>query len=221
MLFAALDYAEYHLQRGKYSKARLAQSGWRLAVPENFLAKNEPPPGSMFILHTGKSFVSWIVMYVDDGPASHTGICVGRGHVVDTTTSGTLLHPFTDFLNGKSWIMVMDPPMTIQQRQRVVENAYGLVGNVGYAWFKAAFMGWCKITGSIYFPRSPNWRLQVDCISLLSTPLVVNLIRRRPMKAASILAPGAYAFLIAKNALMRRGKRLVDAAAKANDLNAT
>ena len=106
MLFAIIDYIKYKNRMGMYSERSLQSQGGRLAVVASFPLLHEYDPRYIFILHTRDSFMSWLVMYYTCSPWSHVGSFSERGFILDATTSGVIEHPFADYLDGKSYIVI-------------------------------------------------------------------------------------------------------------------
>lgn len=211
MIFGLIDYVNYRLKRGHYSAPALTADGWKLATPENFLGANEAPPATIFVLHTRTSLIAWLVMYGTNSVASHTGIQVGRGHVVDMTLGGVILHEYADYLNGKSWIKdLRKMPIPPEKRAAVVDEALKKVGKVKFGWATVAIMAWWEATGT-HYSRPPNCRLEADCLVCLTLPALLHLIRHRRVPLRHLLAPVAYVVMWGKSRLMRWARARVRA----------
>src|SRR6266853_580503 len=103
MIFAILDYMDYRCRRGAYSDALLRAEGGRLAAGENFPRPEQFKTGDLVFLHTADSFLSWLVMYYTSSVWSHVASVSENGYIIDAATSGVLEHPFSDYLDGKSY----------------------------------------------------------------------------------------------------------------------
>jgi hypothetical protein len=133
MIFALIDFAQYRLQRGRYSPRRLQEQGAALAVSENFSAPGVLEPGNFFFLHRRVSAASWIIMYMTSGIWSHQGTIVHGGQVIDATPGGIQKHPFSDYLDGQSYIAVGSVMTTQQLLQEGLDFAEASVG-LPYSW---------------------------------------------------------------------------------------
>jgi hypothetical protein len=133
MIFALIDFAQYRLQRGRYSPRRLEEQGAALAVSKNFSAADMLEPGNFFFLHRRVSVSSWIIMYMTSGVWSHQGVIVRDGQVVDATPGGIRKHPFSDYLDGQSYIAVGFTPTTQDLLQDGLDFAEASVG-LPYSW---------------------------------------------------------------------------------------
>jgi len=110
MLFALLDYYRYRSQREIYSTAYIRERNGHLLTRENFPDPTVFKPGSVFFIHRRVSLTSWFIMYVTSSPWNHTGIFTGDGTVVEALTGGTIEHPFSDYLDGRSYMSAYTPP---------------------------------------------------------------------------------------------------------------
>jgi hypothetical protein len=176
LLFALKDYVDYRLQRRRYSPLQLTDKGWKLATAENFLGANEAPAGCYFVMHTRVSLLSWLIMYVTQSAASHAGIYIGHGEIVDATMGGVVRHPLEDYLDGRSWISDnRKEVLTDGQRAGIVKAALSTVDVTPYGWVNALRIGWQKLFGSRSGNR-PNRRLQMDTITLAFLPAAIAAI---------------------------------------------
>ncbi len=106
MFFAAYDYFRYRSGTGRYSPEAIRKQGGVLASPELENIANCMTPGNILFLHTRNSFLSWMVMYYTDSLWSHTGMIADNRNIIDATTSGVIEHPFSDYLDGRSFICI-------------------------------------------------------------------------------------------------------------------
>lgn len=176
MLFAAIDFVQYRLEKGRYRNDRLQERGWRRASAENFLGDAEPAPVEALLFHPRHSLVSWLIMYISNNPASHVALCVGDGDVYHSTTAGVLRQPLSRFLDGQSLIKVRTLPvvMTEEEQARTRTVMAGLSG-VRYNWRSTIRQGLGHLVGQenpgylLSFGRdtSPvNWRLYADVLTM-------------------------------------------------------
>ncbi len=166
MLFASLDYLQYRLQRGAYSRQALEAQGGRLATSTNFPEGGRGEAGNYFVMHTRTSTLSWLIMYLTHSAWSHAGIFARGGYVVDATTAGMLKHRFSDYMDGRSYVMISDLPLSEEERSNVIERAESLVG-AAYGWGKALRMGRRIVLG-----RHHNYHPRISADILLTLALL-------------------------------------------------
>jgi hypothetical protein len=169
MIFALIDFSQYRLQRGRYSPRRLEEQGAALAVSRNFSAPDVLEPGNFFFLHRRISLASWIIMYMTSGVWSHQGVIVHDGQVVDATPGGIRKHPFSDYLDGRSYIAVRAVPTTQDLLQEGLDFAEATVG-LPYSWgmvFGRALM--------ILAGRNADYRPRIS-VDLILTVGILTLV---------------------------------------------
>jgi hypothetical protein len=169
VLFALLDYVRYRRQRGRYRPAVLAREGLKLAIPENFEGTEAPQPADVFFMHTRLSTLSWLVMYVTNFPCSHMGVFGYDGMVIDATTAGVVKHPFSDYLDGQSYLRVAHTSRrgTPDQQRDAVAYVESEIGTP-YGWAISARIAARVIFGVRQDPSyRPHPRLWADTLMLL------------------------------------------------------
>src|ERR1039458_498005 len=135
MIFAILDYMNYRRRRGTYSDASIRAEGGQLAVPENFPHPEQFKMPTLVALHTADCFLSWLVMYYTSSVWSHVASFSENGYIIDATTDGVIEHPFSDYLDGKSYILIktFEIKTTDEQQKGVLAWAREQVG-CGFNW---------------------------------------------------------------------------------------
>jgi hypothetical protein len=182
MLFAIIDYLAYRTGRGHYSAEHAEEHGYKLATDENFAGSREAPPGCFFVLSRRASFASWVVMYGTNSIASHAGLYVGSGQVVDALTTGVKKHSLDDYLDGKSYLIdSRRMHLSDQQRQQIVAGAHQMIGTP-YNWRLIIYMAVRSLLGGPPW-ESANFRLYSDALLLISLPILTT---RRSRKLRTI-----------------------------------
>ena len=209
MIFALVNFAQYRLQRGRYSPRRLQEQGAALAVSENFSAPSLLEPGNFFFLHRRVSVASWIIMYMTSGLWSHQGVIVDDGQVIDATPGGIRKHPFSDYLDGQSYIAVASVPTTQELLQEGLGFAEASVG-LPYSWGMVFGRAVMILAGrnADYRPRisvdliltvgiltfiSFDWPTSIAALALFAVPytllVLVNWPERRRARSESQQGP--------------------------------
>lgn len=161
MLFALLDYYRYRSQRGIYSTAYIRERNGPLLTRENFPDPTVFKPGSVFFIHRRVSLTSWFIMYVTSSPWNHTGIFTGDGTVVEALTGGTIEHPFSDYLDGRSYMSAYTPPYpSANGPMNAVAHVRSMIG-VPYNW-----LGVLRLGAKILLGRHSHYRprLSIDVL---------------------------------------------------------
>jgi hypothetical protein len=166
MIFAVVDFLQYRLQRGRYSPTRLEAQGGALAIKSNFSAPGVLAPGHFFLLHRRASLASWIIMYTTSDVWSHQGYIVRDGQVVDATPAGIRKHPFSDYLDGQSYIAIIAVQTTQQRAQEALDFAESTVG-LPYSWGMVFGRGLLILTG-----RSADYRLRISIDLILTVGIL-------------------------------------------------
>ncbi len=135
MIFALLDYLQYRSNRGPYSPARIAREGGILAVPGPAARFANHDCNWLFYYHAKGAWRSWLVNYLTSSIWSHTGVFTENGCVCDATTSGVVEHPFSDYLDGRSYyaLVRVAVPLSEAMKQRTLGFLRNSVG-AGYNW---------------------------------------------------------------------------------------
>jgi hypothetical protein len=171
VIFGLADYALYRLRKRRYSSRRLEAQGFAQATAVNFPRRVWPPAGCVIALHTAGSFISWVIMYVTNGPVSHVASSIGSGSVVDVSFNGVEKYPFLQLLDGRSFISIKSLPLTDEGRVRFAETMEDSVGRItGYNWWATAYVGAREVLGRA---DRTNYRLYVDvliCICVAGFP---------------------------------------------------
>lgn len=109
MIFATIDCWRYFRKIGRYRKDALHNA---VVCPTATLIETYRPliVGTMLMIHTRESFLSWLVLYSTGGPVSHLCIVGPKTNsVLDMTTNGVLVHSLSDYFNNNSlvWAVVL------------------------------------------------------------------------------------------------------------------
>ena len=175
MIIAALDYLKYKYSLGRYSHKNLVKNDWSLATKENFPTFNDLPALSVLIVHTKESFLSWLVMYFTDSVASHVAGFLGKGELMDLTTSGMVIHLADDYLDGKSYLCVRVINEEIRAKNPNAESGIRNFAeehkDVQYSWTKAINLGLVNV----FAERKDAFRFRylIDFLILYSIPGII------------------------------------------------
>src|ERR1017187_7658324 len=106
MLFAALDYWRYTQRMGRFSDKTIREDGGILATRDKLHEIETIKPGRLIFYSCTDSFQSWLIMYYTSSVWAHVTTASYDGNIIDTTTSGVIEHPLSDYLDGKSYISI-------------------------------------------------------------------------------------------------------------------
>jgi hypothetical protein len=141
-------------------------------------------------------------MYFQWSPWSHVGTFVRDGYVVDATTAGVIKHPFSDYLDGESYVMVGSPPASDQQRTAMLEHVESRIGTP-YGWLTLIRLGIETLIGHHHrFHRRLFWDVLLT-LMMLSLPA---LKFPRVLRVTSGIAAG-YTIVVLINLRSRRQMR--------------
>lgn len=137
MIFSLIDYFNYKRKRKQYSVDLIRKQGGTELNDENY-ENIFPLKPSIILVHPTNSFISWLVMYTQGGPWSHTLFPVDFLNVLDTTLAGTVIHPFKDYFNQEIYAIIFNfrLPNDIIDFQPAIEIAKESVGSK-YGYHKA------------------------------------------------------------------------------------
>ncbi len=170
MLFALLDYYRYRSQRGIYSTSYIRGRNGHLLTRENFPDPTAFKPGSVFFIHRRISLTSWLIMYLTSSPWNHTGMFTGDGTVIEALTDGTIERPFSDYLDGRSYMSAYTPPyLDVDGPTNAVAHARSAIG-APYNW-----LGVLRLGAKILLGRHAHYRLRLSIdvlivLGILSLP---------------------------------------------------
>jgi hypothetical protein len=202
MIFAITDFLQYRLQTGRYSPRRLQEQGGTLAVSSNFSAPGVLEPGNLFLLHTRVSLASWVIMYMTSDAWSHGGFIVQGGQVIDATPVGIRKHPFSDYLDGRSYIAIVAVPTTPDRLQEASDFAEATVGQP-YSWGMMFARGLM-----ILFGRSADYRPRISIDLILTLGVLTALSFSWPTSIAALaLFAVPYILVVMLNCPERRRAR--------------
>ncbi len=199
MLFALFDYYQYRTRRGKYSASNIERGGARLATSENFADISSHRPGDVFFMHTMNSVISWLIMYFTDSMWSHVGIISQDDYVVDATTAGVIEHPFSDYLDGQAFLLIVDTKIADERRAEALALVRSEIGTP-YGWITVLRMGLDIVFGN---RKDTHPRIFADVLIAL-TLLSLPALRWRGWMCVS--GPLAACYLIALICNRRPGK---------------
>jgi hypothetical protein len=202
MIFAVTDFLKYRLGSGRYSARRLQKEGGSLAISNNFSAPGVLEPGNFFLLHTRVSIASWVIMYMTSSVWSHGGFIVHDGQVIDATPIGVTKHPFSDYLDGRSYIAIKSVPTTPDRLQEGLDLAEAAVGEP-YSWSMMFARGLM-----IFFGRSADYRprISIDLILTLGILLALSFSWPTTIIALALFAV-PYSLIVVHNWPERRRAR--------------
>ncbi len=171
MLFAILDYINYKRGRGIYDGKSIMEKGGRLAIAENFLGFQDFNPRHFLLLHQRDSVLSWTVMYFTASEWSHVANFTENGCILDATTSGIIEHSFSDYFDGKSYILIkMVKGMTDEGAAKAITWARKQIGRP-FGWHQVFSIFW-----GVVFGTHDCYRIRVSAdvliLLLLFSPLV-------------------------------------------------
>lgn len=163
MLFALFNYFQYKKRRGSYSDKILVADGGRIASAKNFKNLPQFTPQYMFLMHTRYSLSSWLVMYFTGSPWSHCGNFTQDGNIIDVTLNGLIEHPFTDYFDDKSVILILSLKEKLNQEQIDKMIQWGRK-NLGrpYGWGKVRKFFWM-----IVFGKHADYELRISADVLI------------------------------------------------------
>ena len=163
-------------------------------------------PRHTFVYHTRDSFLSWLVMYYTASVWSHVGVFTEHGYILDATTSGVIEHPFSDYFDGKSYIVVLaikNGLVTEDQLAKSLEWGRRQIG-VGFGWFGM----WC-FYWSIVFGAHAHYRFRVSAdFLILSLALSPLAYMSHAFGVLLLLVSAMYVLIVMVNTPKRRAMRL-------------
>ncbi|MBU0471451.1 MAG: hypothetical protein KKF65_02420 [Nanoarchaeota archaeon] len=154
MIFALTDYCNYIFQKNKYSPVVLNSHGLKIANKENFPSFENIPPISIIYCHTRGCFNSWLVMYYTNSVLSHTAMFLENGLLLDVTTSGVIQHSASDYLDNKSYLIILSIQKTKDEINECLNRARSMIG-CDFNW-GGIFYFWLLIL----FGNNEEWRLK-------------------------------------------------------------
>lgn len=160
MISALFDMVLYLTERGPYNPLRLqALYGLRRAKSGCIDATEKSGQTAIIYVCGRVSLVSWIIMYITNGPMSHTAVLLDSKTIFHATPRGVAIEPIENILNGKSLIVLrwFDTP-EVEKAQAFARSQVGKP----YGWAKVLYIGWLSIMGC-----TPNYNklLLVDAVA--------------------------------------------------------
>lgn len=119
MVLAIIDGLQYLTLTGKYSKVKLLCNGAFIADASAVKKIENVEFGTMFF-HTRLSFFSWLIMYFTNGPWSHAATILD-GRVLHAVTSGVVENAPSDMCDGKSYLSIIEFPISSCDKSKVAE----------------------------------------------------------------------------------------------------
>jgi hypothetical protein len=142
-------------------------------------------------------------MYYTDGVWSHVGQFAENGDVIEATTRGVVRHPFSDYLDEKSYIAIfLNKSLTEEERQTITAYAESYLG-MPYGWIMGATMGLNIITGRASAFR---WKFVVDHLLLLGFCSLLGLWWPPAGYFFAVLGV-IYLLIVLTNVAMKRSKK--------------
>lgn len=201
MLSAIRDYYHYVYRKGPYAHEVLCEQGIFLATPETYKNYENTPPPTIVFVSTLNSFVSWIIMYVTDGPFSHVAMIYSKEVIFDCTTKGVHLAPLKTYFVGDHYLRIQYLPEVDLNDFRV--RSKSMLGG-GYNYFGALNLGLSFITG--VNPRT-RWRLAIDTAILITIFSILFSFFTHGIDLFDILTiPAAYLIIYSFNRRFRQWK---------------
>ena len=196
MLFAAVDAWHYFRRTGPYSDAALRARGLSLATEGNFPDWRKWPFGRIVFVSTSGSLVSWVIMYVSDGPMSHTAMVYGDGILNDVTSAGVHRRPISDYLDGKSYMCVVPPPKgtDLDFARRFMDRILGS----GYNYVGVLLLGMSILIGN---NASFSWRAVVDILCVIGSAALFSYVRTDSIPLVTLGLAAGYAAVVLVNRL--------------------
>jgi hypothetical protein len=213
MIFALYDFFKYWSHKGIYSDENLKKEGAILASKE-ILPLIENIKSATIFVHTRDSFLSWLVMYYT-GPAiwSHTVIMIEGGILYDLTIKGGVVHHISDYFDGKSFIGIINLPVTTEGFEKMILSAETMFPNCKFAWGKT-FRYWLAIVTGTH----PEYRLQYSLDIIITLSLI--FILSYPFHTIQIFITVIlfiYISVVLFNKLLRKASNKLDMDAEANE----
>jgi hypothetical protein len=139
-------------------------------------------------------------MYFTDSIWSHTGVFGENGNVFDATTSGVIRHPFADYCDGATYILVIrHPSVSESKRREALEFAESKVGD-GYNW-RGVILMFFRIIFGAQKPYRMVFFVDALVVALL---LASGGYLWTPMAWAASVAFIIYSIVVMTNVLRRR-----------------
>ncbi len=131
MICALIDFACYRLELGKYNSNSSALKGWISKDGHEMLIGTLQVGDALFV-HTRRSLLAWLVMYITRSPISHMAIYVGSGKILHATTAGVTYDEIHVLLRNGSMVTPLILPIASPQRppiggaaEQYLERPYG------------------------------------------------------------------------------------------------
>jgi hypothetical protein len=142
----------------------MIKDGWRIATLDNFRSFHLYPTGDTLFVSTSDSFLGWLVMYYTSSVFSHVAIVNGNGIVTDVTTAGIAKHSFADYLDGKSYLMVLGTGDQYEGQDKKLRKYLDSTLGRPYGWHKIVRMFLQIVFGShVHF----SWKFYFDFLLLM------------------------------------------------------
>lgn len=188
-----------------YSDENIIKQGGRLAVPENFTKVALFGPRYLFFCHTRYSVISWLIMYYTSSVWSHVGHFSEKGLVIDTTTSGVIEHPFSDYFDGRSFIVIMSLKEGLASEEKLTKVLQWNRNRLGsrFDWIGIFRFFWAIVLGRIH-----HYRIRFSGDFLIMALLFATLSLWNPMIKILIGSVSAiYMLTVIANTPRRRAMR--------------
>lgn len=193
MIFGLIDFTKYYFQLGKYSKVSLEKEA--TFASKNISISNDKLYGSIVLLHYRVSFNSWLIMYYTNSIWSHTSTIIENGQLLDVTTKGVIIHPFSDYLNDNSYFSIYKfniPNENEDDVKSVIEEMKRKSLGNSYGWGKI-FYNFMRITSAL----DKKFRFRIGLDTLLIIVLISDLFKFNSF--FQVFLPLLYIALVIKN----------------------
>jgi len=124
MIFALIDYIKYMKFKGSYyiKNEPIMRYGFPNKIPE--LVINKLKPGDMIFKFTGKSFISWTIMYLTKSKISHVAMYSGTSSIIHATTEGVITEPIESLFGKNSIILPVHlRNISLEKRNKMIKFA--------------------------------------------------------------------------------------------------
>jgi hypothetical protein len=172
MIFALSDLIAYTFSLGQYSAKSVFEQNGFLAEKKLLDKLKNVKVGNQLFVYTRFSILSWGVMYYQGGLWSHVATFAENGILIDATIGGVIEHSVEDYLDGKSYILIIDINATEYQRNKILDEMRKFIG-CGFNYY-GVFRLWLRTI----FGVNDNWKLKFTLDIILLFILAAMILPR-------------------------------------------